>query len=146
MNKNIKIGRIIKFNYDTSFGESHIEINLRDQVNDNSEYYCEVQLEYFGSIIEFTKEKVNIEIDYEFFDNLYSKLINININEIFFDYGLVGFDGTNLNIYITNGLNDLNLSIWCHNHDIEKRKLTEINIIFNELLDKLNINKKLILD
>jgi hypothetical protein len=140
------ISRTIRFTYDTSFGESFVKINLSDQKYDYKKYYCDVQLEYFSLNSGLEQKKLELEIDYEYFENLYNKLINIKIENIFKEDDLIYLDGSKLDIYFSNGSKDINLSISCHNSDIEKRNLTEINQIFDELIEKLNIDKKLILD
>jgi hypothetical protein len=140
------INRTIRFTYDTSFGESFVKINLSDQKDDNKKYYCDVQFEYFGLNTDFEQKILELKIDYDYFDNLYNKLIKVKIENIFKGDDILYLDGSRLGIYISKGSKNLNLSISCHNSDIEKRNLTEINQIFDELIEKLNIAEKLILD
>jgi hypothetical protein len=138
-----EIGRNIECHYHTAFIDSSIDIYLRDQKKDNN-YYCEVHLEYFELTNNFEQKNFTLEIEYDYFDNLFKRLVNIKYNELLCDYEYVFLDGTTLNIKISTGSSSLNLEIKCHNIDIEKRKLKEINNIFNELIEKLNINKDLI--
>jgi hypothetical protein len=89
-------------------------------------------------VMKFTDESFNesfkkIPIDYNMFDNIFSKLISLNFNELLIKSAAKGFDGSNLEIKIYYGGSSISLKVWCYDYNYKNRGIEDIYIIFNEL-------------
>ena len=140
-----KAGGIIEFNYEAPFGKSFINIRLRDHI-ENNKYTnnCEVSLHYYGFLEEVIENKTEFLIKYDYFEKIFNQLVNLKYSEMIFDDGYLILDGSSLTVKIHTGKIELNLCIRCHDDDIKKRNLIELNNVFNEILEYFNIDKRLI--
>jgi len=87
-------------------------------------------------------KKINIE--YDDYVKILNKLLNLDYKNIILKNNIIGLDGSTLKIYFKFGSNSILLRIWNHNSNIKKRGLEDINEIFNELINKFNLNKRTI--
>jgi hypothetical protein len=127
----------IHLKYNESFGLD-MDIDLRDEMY-SGEHHCKISI-YNRNLIEKDEQKV-IEIEYDYFIELYNEIINLNFNELIVNSGSpMAIDGSRLEIGICYGSSWTMISIWCYKNDKKKRSLENINKIVNGILEKCNLN------
>ena len=123
----------INLKYRAPFWDFKLEFDFsRDMFEDEK---CEV-------MIRFEKVRKKLKIKYCEFNKLFQKLANINYCQVIITSGAWGRDGSDLDIYLEYASNCLSVHIWAHECEIETRGLTEINNIFNEILEMFDIDKE----
>ena len=120
----------ITFEYDNEMDFNNLYINfyLRDSIY-NWEHHCEINLKKFQNI------NKSFPLDYEKLVEIFRKLISLNYSEILIKSKMHCLDGSRLKISIFYGGSSIKFSVWCHDLNIKKRGLEEINFIFNELMN-----------
>jgi hypothetical protein len=127
----------ISLKYTESFGID-IEIYIKDEMY-SGKHHCNINIKNRDFIKR--EEEKSINIDYDFFKKLYQKFINLNFNSLIIESGIMGLDGSRLEISIAYGNSFSKISVWCYDYDIKKRSLEELNEIIDEMLKKCNLNK-----
>ena len=87
--------------------------------------------------IKGNEEEKYIDIDKDYFNNIYGKLLKINYAEII-DKGISGLDGYSIEMKIENGFDFIIVHLWTPSYDKEKRKTTDIMEILYEIFKKVD--------
>jgi hypothetical protein len=80
-----------------------------------------------------------INIDEEYFNSIYERLMKINYTDII-DKGIDGLDGHTIEIKIGSFMT---ISIWTPNYDFEKRGTKELLALLIEIFTKIGLESKL---
>jgi hypothetical protein len=119
----------ISFQYTNEPNCEFIDISLVDRIH-SGEHHCEIELKWCGKTIQI------LPIEYNILDEIFSKLLTLNFNDLLIKGSADGLDGSTLDISIYYGGSSISLSVWCYDHNYKKRGLEEIYKIFTELKNK----------
>jgi hypothetical protein len=136
-------GRQISMNYQHSRRVSHntIDIELGSENNSGKIYYLKTLVKGNGENEESIIESI-INIDKEYFDKIYSDIINIDFKEILLNNeSIVGLDGRNIKIIVGTSQNNLILNLWSPGYKSEERKTEVLYSIIQELFFRAGLGE-----
>lgn len=110
----------------------------------NDIYQIEVLTKALDDAMEYKDleiEKV-ILIDKEYFDSIYTRLLNLNFKELVMNSeNILGADGRQISIKVGTLMSNVVLDIWTPKYDIEGRKTGNLYAILQEVFTKVGLEE-----
>jgi len=129
-------GRMIRLEYKHSrrIQNNEITIELGSKNNNNKIFYAKLFYKDMSQGDDFPIIERSINIDKDYFDIVYEKLLDLNFKEIInSSENIIGTDGTTISITIGNYNNNIKITSWSPDFESTERKTEEIYIILREL-------------